>query len=126
MRVFHNSTYAMMDKLPPPTPLFTRRTRFILICLLGSLHWLVVVLVVTAQKLSPLSDAGWLWYGVLGFIPAWLIALAGTFWAYRGDRTAPLEERTDPWAFVIAVVGIASALPWVLPWLLPFFRDFVD
>lgn len=126
MGVFHNSAYAMMDKLPPPSPLPTQRTRFILICLLGSLHWLVVVLVETAQKLYPLSDAGWLWCGVLGFIPAWLLAVSGTLCVYRADRTAPLEERTDTGAFIIAAVGIASALPWVLPWLPLFFRDFVD
>ncbi len=115
----------MMDKLPPPSPLFTRRTRYVLICLIGNLHWLVLVFAESAQTLYPLSDAGWAWYAVLGFVPAWLIALAGTLWAYWGDRTAPARERADPWAFVIAGVGIASVLPWILPWLLPFFRIFV-
>jgi len=126
VRVFHNSAYDMMDKLPPPSPLFTRRTRFVLVCLLGSLHWLVCAFAATAQKLYPLSDAGWLWYAVLGFVPAWLIALAGTLWAYWGDRTAPAGERTDPWAFVFSGVGVASALPWILPWLPLYFRDFID
>lgn len=126
MRVFHNSAYDMMDKLPPPSPLFTKRTRFVLVCLLGSLHWLVCAFAAIAQKLYPLSDAGWLWLSALGFVPAWLLAVSGTVWAYCADRTSPLEERTDPWAFVIAVVGIASALTWILPWLPLYFRDFID
>jgi len=126
VRVFHNSAYDMMDKLPPPSPLFTRQTRFILICLLGSLHWLVHAFAVIAQKLWPLNDAGWLWLSALGFIPAWLLAVSGTLCVYRADRTAPLEQRTDTRAFIIAAVGIASAMTWVLPWLPLFFRDFVD
>ena len=92
----------------------------------GVEDWLVHAFAVIAQKLWPLSDAGWLWLSALGFIPAWLLAVSGMFCAYRADRTAPLEERTDTRAFIISAVGIASGLPSVLPWLLPFFRDFVD